>query len=56
MITGLVHVEFVVEKVAMGQVCLLVLRYFPIGIIPLMLHTHSSVTSALTLETDSVVT
>jgi hypothetical protein len=55
LITGLVYVEFVVEKIAIGLVSLLVLRYPPVGIIPLMLHTHSSVTSAITTVTDSVV-
>jgi hypothetical protein len=36
-----VHVEFVVNKVALQQVFLDVLRFFPINIIPLLLCIHS---------------
>jgi branched-subunit amino acid transport protein len=31
---------FVVDKVVLGQVFLQVLRFSPVSIIPLMLHTH----------------
>ena len=34
------HVRFVVDKLALGQVSLPVLRFFPTIIIPPMLHTH----------------
>jgi hypothetical protein len=37
-----VHVGFVVDKVALGQVFLWVLRFFPVNIIPPWLHTHIS--------------
>jgi hypothetical protein len=39
---GLVHVGFVVGEVALGQVSLRVLRFSPVNIIPLGLHTHIS--------------
>ena len=32
---------FVADKVALGQVSVAVLRFFPITIIPPLLHTHS---------------
>jgi len=35
-----VHVRFVVEKKALGQVCLPVLLFSPVSVIPPMLHTH----------------
>jgi len=35
-----VHVRFVVHKVALGQVCLPVLLFSPVSIIPPVLHTH----------------
>jgi hypothetical protein len=35
---GLVHVRFVVDKVALGQVFLRVLRFSPVNFIPPMLH------------------
>jgi hypothetical protein len=38
----LVFVGFVVNKVALGRIFLRVLLYFPVRIIPAMLHTHSS--------------
>jgi hypothetical protein len=38
---GLVYVGFVVDKVALGQVFLQVLRFSSVIIIPPMLHTHS---------------
>jgi hypothetical protein len=40
--TGLVHVGFVVDKVALGQVFLQVFRIFPVNIIPPRLQTHVS--------------
>jgi hypothetical protein len=36
-----VHVESVVDKVALGEVFLRVLQFSPDNIIPLLLHTHS---------------
>lgn len=39
----LVHMGFVVEKVAVGQVFLRVLRFFPVIVILLLLHIHSSI-------------
>jgi hypothetical protein len=36
-----VHVGFVVDKVALGQVFLLVLRFCPVSIILPLLHIHS---------------
>jgi hypothetical protein len=36
----LVHVGFVVDKVAMGQICLRGLRSSPSNITPQMFHTH----------------
>jgi hypothetical protein len=39
---GLVHVIFAVDKVALGQGFLQVLRFCPVRIIPLGLHTHIS--------------
>lgn len=38
--SGLVRVNFVVDKVAVGKVSLRVLRFSSVIIIPLMLHTH----------------
>jgi hypothetical protein len=38
----LVHVGFVVDKMAVGQVCLQVLWFSQISIIPPMLHTRIS--------------
>ena len=35
---GSVHVEFMVDKVALGQVFLRVLRFSPISVIPPVLH------------------
>jgi hypothetical protein len=40
LIQGLIHMTFVVDKVALGQVFLQVLRFSPVSIIPPMLHTH----------------
>jgi hypothetical protein len=39
---GSVHVGFVVDKVALGQVLLRVLRFFPVNITPPLLHTHGT--------------
>jgi hypothetical protein len=36
-----VHVEFVMDKVALGQVFLRFLRFYPVKIIPPLLHIHS---------------
>jgi hypothetical protein len=41
-----VLVGFVVDKVVLGQVFLRVHRFFPVSIIPPMLHIHSSITGA----------
>jgi len=38
--TGQVYMVFVVDKLALGQVFLQVLRFSPISIIPLTLHNH----------------
>jgi hypothetical protein len=38
-----VHMGFVVDKVAQGQVFLLVLRFSPVSIIPPLLHIHSCI-------------
>jgi hypothetical protein len=35
-----VHVRFAVQEVALGQVCLRVLRFYPVSIIPQTHHTH----------------
>jgi hypothetical protein len=40
-----VHVGFVVDNVALGQVSLPVLPFSPVSIIPPMLHTHSPSTT-----------
>jgi hypothetical protein len=40
--SGSVHVRFMVDKVALGQVFLRVLRFSPVSIIPPGLHTHIS--------------
>jgi hypothetical protein len=37
---GPVHAGFVVDKLAMGPVLLRVLRFYPVTIIPRMLHTY----------------
>jgi hypothetical protein len=47
-----VHVRFVVDKVALRQGFLLVLRCFPFSIIPPMLHTHFYLHVALTRRTN----
>jgi hypothetical protein len=39
---GSVHVGFVVDKVALGQVFLRILWFSPVNIIPPGLHTHIS--------------
>jgi hypothetical protein len=39
---GLIHMGFVVDKVALGQVFLRVLRFSPVSIIPPLLHIHLS--------------
>jgi hypothetical protein len=39
---GSVFVGFVAEKVALGQVCLRVIRVSPVNMIPSWLHTHIS--------------
>jgi hypothetical protein len=41
---GSVYVGFVVDKVALGQVLPPVLRFSPVSIIPLVLHTHTAST------------
>jgi hypothetical protein len=38
-----VNVGFVVDKVALGQVFVRVLLFFPVDIIPLLLHIHSCI-------------
>jgi hypothetical protein len=43
-----VHVRYVVEKVALGQVFFRVLRLSPVNIIPAMLHTHVYLDTAVT--------
>jgi hypothetical protein len=40
---GSVHVGFVVDKVALGQVFLRVLRFFPVSFIPSVLHNNHRV-------------
>jgi len=41
------HVRFNVEKLALAQVFLGVLRFCPVSIIPPLLHIHSSATQAV---------
>jgi hypothetical protein len=41
-----VAVKYVVNKVALGQVFIQVLRFTAVNIIPQMLHTHLSATNA----------
>jgi hypothetical protein len=38
---GSVHMNFVVDKVALGQVLFRVLRFSPVNVIPPLLHIHS---------------
>ena len=38
-----VHVRFMVDKVVLGRVFLRIRRYFPVSIIPPILHYHSRV-------------
>jgi hypothetical protein len=40
LVAGSVHLGFVVDNVALGQVFRRVLRYFPVSIIPPRLYTH----------------
>lgn len=44
---GLVRMGFVVDRVALGPALLRVLRFFSVGIVPPMLHIHSSLTDAV---------
>jgi hypothetical protein len=56
---GRVHVRYVVDKVAMGEVSLRILVLSPVGIIPPMLHAHSFFTdntARVVLGNYSVVT
>jgi hypothetical protein len=48
---GSVHVAFVVEKVAMGQIFLRVLHFSPVNIIPPWLHIHLSSSGGLLMAT-----
>jgi hypothetical protein len=41
-VPGSVHVAFAVAEMALGQVYLRVIRFFPVNIIPPLLHTHLS--------------
>ena len=53
-----IHTGFGADKVAPGQVLIQVLRFFPVNIIPPVLHTHSSFIyhrCQINLVTDSVV-
>jgi hypothetical protein len=52
----LVHVEFLVDQVAIGQVFLRVHRFYPVSVIPLLLHAlfHSSLTDYVILAIDNV--
>ena len=51
---GRLFVWFVVDKAVMGQIFLGVLPYWPVSIIPSVLHTHSSITNATILAPDSM--
>jgi len=46
------YVRFVVDKVALWQVFLRVLRFYPLSIIPANLHTHLHVRVAVTRRTN----
>jgi hypothetical protein len=48
-----IYVDFMLDKVAPGQVLLRVLRFFPVSIIPPLFQTH--IYSTLTDATDSLV-
>jgi hypothetical protein len=52
-----VHVGFMVDNVALGQVFLSVLLFSSVSVIPPMLHTHSFIycRRCVTLAIDSVV-
>ena len=53
---GLVHMGFLVDKVALAQVFLLVLRLFAVSVIPPMRHTaYNHRLCYVTLATGSVV-
>ena len=47
-----VQVKFLVDKVALGQDFLRVLRFCPVSIIPLLLHTHHHSHAALPRRTN----
>jgi hypothetical protein len=47
-----VHVSFVADKVALGQVFLPILRSSPVGIIPPTLHTHLHLHVGVTITTN----
>jgi len=47
-----VHVRVLVDKVALGRVFLLVLRLYPVSIIPPMLHTHLHLQVGFTSSTN----
>jgi len=42
-----VCVGFVVDRVALGQVFLLVVQFYPISIVPPLLHAHSFTTDSV---------
>jgi hypothetical protein len=46
-----IHVRFVVDKVALGQVFLRILQFSPVSIIPPMLHTYFNINAALVRRT-----
>jgi hypothetical protein len=47
-----VHVRFVMDKVALGQVFLPVLRFPPVSVIPSVFHIHFHLHVALTRRTN----
>jgi len=53
LIPELIHLTFVVDKVAIGQVVLQVLRFCPVSIIPPMLHTCLLLQASLTRRRNS---
>ena len=50
-----VHMGFMVDKVALGQIFLNIAWFFPVIIILPLLHIHSSVADYTVLATDSTV-
>ena len=44
---SLVRLGFAVDKVVVGQVYLRVLRFFPVNIIPPVVHAHSFITDSI---------